>query len=65
MLPLDALRIPLAVAPSAGLINEFSIIVKSTRLRQEQLIAESQSLATQRDALLPKLVSGKLRQEGN
>ena len=65
MLPLDALRIPLAVAPSAGLINEFSMIVKSTRLRQEQLIAESQSLATQRDALLPKLVSGKLRQEGN
>ena len=61
MLPLDALRIPLAVAPSTGLINRFSIIVESIRLRQEQLIAESQSLAIQRDALLPKLVSGDIR----
>ena len=60
MLPLDALSLPRFVAPSAELMNRFSLMVKSARIRQEQLIGESQLLATQRDALLPGLVSGEV-----
>ena len=60
MLPLDALSLPRFVAPSAELMNRLSLIVKSARIRQEQLIGESQLLAAQRDALLPGLVSGEV-----
>ena len=60
MLPLDALSLPRFVAPSAELMNRLSLMVKSARIRQEQLIGESQLLAAQRDALLPGLVSGEV-----
>ena len=58
MLPVDALRIPRIVAPPAGLVTSFSSMAETSRSRQERLIEESGSLAAQRDALLPKLVSG-------
>ena len=60
MLPPDALRIPPIVVPPVQLVTTFSAIAEAARVRQEQLIAESHSLATQRDALLPGLVSGEV-----
>ena len=61
MLPVDALKIPLIVVPPKQLISDFSAFAEATRIRQEQLIVESHSLAALRNALLPKLVSGELR----
>ena len=58
MLPVDALRIPSIVLPSLQLIAIYSTIAESARTRQDRIIAESHALAAQRDALLPKLVSG-------
>ena len=63
MLPVDALRISPIVVPSAELMKVFSTFSEATRTRQEQLIAGCQLLIAQRDALLPKLVSGELRVE--
>ena len=63
MLPVDALRIPSIVVPQAQLMKTFSRVAELARSRQEQLLAESRSLAAQRDALLPKLVSGEVRIE--
>ena len=59
MLPVDALRIPQIVVPPAQIMNSFSTIAEAARTRQEKFRAESQLLAAQRDALLPKLVSGE------
>ena len=61
MLPVDALRIPRFVAPSPQVVTTFRAIAEEARIRQETFIAESYSLATLRDALLPKLISGKNR----
>ncbi len=58
MLPIDALRIPSISVPPNQLIMAFSATAEAARVRQEQFIGESRSLAAQRDALLPKLVSG-------
>ena len=63
MLPVDALRLPGIVAPPARLVTSFSAMADTVRSRQEELIGESRYLAAQRDALLPKLVSGELRVE--
>ena len=63
MLPVDALKIPSIVVPPNQLIPAFSAIAKTTRIKQEQCIVESRSLAALRDALLPKLVSGEFRVE--
>ena len=61
MLPVDALKIPLIVVPPKQFISDFSAFAEATRIRQEQLIVESHSLAALRNALLPKLVSGEVR----
>ena len=63
MLPVDALRIPLIVVPPLQVMTTFSTLAKVARIRQEKFMAESRTLADLRDALLPNLVSGKLRVE--
>ena len=65
MLPIDALRIPPLVVPPAQLVTTFSTIAETARIRQEQFIAECQLLASQRDTLLPKLVSGEVGVSGS
>ena len=60
MLPVDALKIPPMVVPPSQLVTAFSIISEIARDRHEMLIEESRALSAQRDALLPKLVSGEL-----
>ena len=64
MLPIDALRIPEIVVPPVQLVTTFSAIAESARIRRELFIEESRSLAAQRDALLPWLVSGEVRVRG-
>ncbi len=61
MLPVDALKIPPVVIPPVQLVTTYSAIAEATRVRQEQFIEESRSLADQRDGLLPRLVSGEVR----
>ena len=61
MLPGDALRIPSVVVPPMRLVATFSRIAEAARVRQYSLITECQNLAAERDALLPRLVSGKVR----
>ena len=61
MLPVDALRLPGIVIPHNELVKSFTAISETTRSRQEDLLEESRVLSTQRDALLPKLVSGEFR----
>ncbi len=65
MLPVDALSIPSIAMPPPQLVNSYSEIAAAARIRQEHLIDESLSLAAQRDALLPKLVSGGIRVGSN
>ncbi len=65
MMPVDALKIPPMLVPSAQLVTTFSTISETARVRQEKLIEESRTLAAQRDALLPRLVSGEVKQESN
>ena len=60
MLPVDALRIPGIALPPARLVTTFSAVAETARSRQEELIEESRTLTAQRDALLPKLVSGEM-----
>jgi type I restriction enzyme, S subunit len=61
MLPIDALQTPQILVPPPGVISAFDNIAEASRKRQEEMVEESQTLATLRDALLPKLVSGELR----
>lgn len=61
MLPVDALTFPQIVVPPIQLMAAFSETAQAKRMRQEFLIEESRALAAQRDALLPRLVSGELR----
>ncbi len=61
MLPVDALKLPSITIPPARLVAMFSGMAQTARLRQEQIILESRTLVSQRDALLPKLISGALR----
>ena len=60
MLPVDALRLPPIAVPPRKIVATFSTLAELVRLRHEKSIAESQFLAIQRDALLPKLVSGEM-----
>ena len=60
MLPIDALRIPGIVVPNIQPVTTFSTIAEAARIRREQVIEESRSLAAQRDSLLPRLVSGEM-----
>ena len=64
MLPVDALKLPSMVVPSMKVMVRFSVVAEAVRYRREILVEESRTLAAIRDALLPKLVSGKLRVKG-
>jgi type I restriction enzyme S subunit len=63
MLPINGLQSPLIVHPTDGAVAAFDRISKAARMRQEEMIEESRTLAILRDVLLPKLISGELRVE--
>jgi type I restriction enzyme S subunit len=57
----DALRSPTIVIPPAGLVQAFDLFARDVQARMELTVSESATLARLRDALLPTLISGKLR----
>ena len=61
MLPLDALQKPPIVCPPGPLVEAFDALAVNARQRCEELLLESRALASLRDLLLPKLISGELR----
>ena len=61
MLPIDGLQSPLIVVPPSGAISAFGGIAEAARMRHEEMVEESRTLAALRDTLLPKLISGELR----
>ncbi len=60
MLPIDALKKPAIVRPPSRLIAEFDSVAVKAALRHEVMVSESQTLATIRETLLPKLISGEV-----
>ncbi len=63
MLPIDGLQSPLILVPSERAIATFDSIANAARMRHEETVEESRTLAVLRDALLTKLISGELRIE--
>jgi type I restriction enzyme S subunit len=61
MLPIDGVQRPRFVTPPRPLLEPFDSLAAEAGRRCETLVAESRTLATARDSLLPKLVSGELR----
>jgi type I restriction enzyme, S subunit len=61
MLPLDALQMPLHVVPPPRLVQAFDELATAAHQRCEVNLEESTRLASLRDTLLPKLLSGELR----
>jgi type I restriction enzyme S subunit len=61
MLPIDGLQSPVILVPDARAISGFGRIAEAARMRHEEMIEESRTLAALRDTLLPKLISGDLR----
>lgn len=49
------------VCPSLSVVNAFSVIAESLTSRQQANIDQMRNLATLRDTLLPRLISGQLR----
>ena len=60
MLPLDALQKPLIVCPPGALVEAYDAVAVNAGRRCEEMLSESDTLATLRDRLLPKLISGEL-----
>lgn len=60
MLPMDALEMPMLVVPPVKLVQKFNAIAEATHLQVEVNKHQSRTLATLRDTLLPKLLSGEL-----
>jgi type I restriction enzyme S subunit len=60
MLPIDALEMPLLVVPPKDLVMQFTAIALSAHDQIEANLQQSRTLATLRDSLLPKLLSGQL-----
>ena len=60
-LPRDAVLQAQFAAPPRPLVETFTRIVQPVLSRQWCAMRESQSLASLRDTLLPKLISGELR----
>ena len=60
MLPIDALEMPLLVVPPKELVTKFTAIAQAAHGQIEDNIQQSRTLATLRDTLLPKLLSGEL-----
>ena len=61
MLPIDALQKPPIVCPPRPLVGAFDALAMNARQRCEELLLESRTLASLRDLLLPKLISGEIR----
>lgn len=61
MLPIEALQEPVFATPPKSLVQAFDAVAQVTHERIEKCFAESGTLATLRDTLLPKLISGELR----
>ena len=61
MLPADAFRLTDIVVPPSELVEVFSEIVGPMLKQQDDAVVFSRTLAALRDALLPKLISGKVR----
>jgi type I restriction enzyme S subunit len=60
MLLMDALEMPLLVVPPVKLMQKFNAIAEAAHLQVEDSKQQSRTLATLRDTLLPKLLSGEL-----
>ena len=60
MLPKDALEMPMLVVPPAELVKKFTALAEAAHEQFEDNIQQSRTLATLRDTLLPKLLSGEL-----
>ncbi len=63
MLPMDALEMPLLVVPPVELVKKFTALAEAVHLQVEDNKQQSSTLATLRDTLLPKLLSGQLSTE--
>jgi restriction endonuclease S subunit len=61
MLPRDGLERPQFVLPPEKLVRAFDELARPAIEKQELHHAESQTLVTIRDTLLPKLISGEIR----
>ena len=61
MLPMDAFEISLLVIPPAELVDAFTTLDRNALTKIEFNRAESRSLVALRDALLPRLISGKVK----
>ncbi len=61
MLPADALELPRIAVPDRGVVSAFDAVVSPMQQLHERNLEESLTLAELRDALLPKLMSGKIR----
>lgn len=60
MLPMDALEMPMLVVPPVELITHFNALAEAAHSQVEDNKQQSRTLATLRDTLLPKLLSGEL-----
>jgi len=60
MLPMDALEMPMLVVPPVELVKAFSALAEAAHLQIENNKQQSRTLATLRDTLLPKLLSGEI-----
>jgi type I restriction enzyme, S subunit len=60
MLPMDALEMPMLVVPPVELVKKFTSLADAAHTQVEANRIQSRTLATLRDTLLPKLLSGEL-----
>jgi type I restriction enzyme, S subunit len=63
MLPKDALEMPMLVVPPVELVKKFTLLAEAAHIQVEENKQQSRALATLRDTLLPKLLSGELSTE--
>ena len=61
MLPIDGVQQPQTLVPPSALVAAFDGLANQTKLRHEEMVVESRTLAALRDTLLPRLISGELR----
>jgi type I restriction enzyme S subunit len=61
MLKADGLAMPRFICPPRPLVEAYERVAGPIQARQEQNVAAAENLATLRDTLLPRLMSGKLR----
>jgi type I restriction enzyme S subunit len=61
MLPAAGVQQPAIVLPPSIFVQKFDEFARQVEARREEMVAESATLASLRDTLLPKLISGELR----